>query len=163
MSFHGGLIGATTRHGPLRPQATASACLEPVRPRRQPSHLLGLLFGRIANFINGELWGRTGRRCPGPSCLPDRRAVRAPPEPALRSGPGRPRSPRRSCWRLTIARSFRCAWHDARHRITGIFVCRLRGRRASSWSSSASRTPRSVISSGGWLTMGMVLSHADAS
>ncbi len=57
MSFHGGFLGVVI------------ACLVYVRVRRIPflvfSDLLavvtpiGLLLGRIANFINGELWGRT--------------------------------------------------------------------------------------------------------
>ena len=61
MSFHGGLIGVLvaiwffgrkTRKGFF----TVSDFIAPVVP-------VGLFFGRIANFINGELWG-------GPSTLP---------------------------------------------------------------------------------------------
>lgn len=57
MSFHGGFLGVTVagivfvrRRGlaPL-PFADRLACAAP----------LGLFFGRLANFINGELWGRT--------------------------------------------------------------------------------------------------------
>lgn len=56
MSFHGGLIGValamyfTARaHGaPLLRVADAVALATPI----------GLLLGRLANFINGELWGR---------------------------------------------------------------------------------------------------------
>jgi len=56
MSFHGGLIGVILaaliyclRAGiPLRPAADMMALATPV----------GLLLGRIANFINAELWGR---------------------------------------------------------------------------------------------------------
>ena len=56
MSFHGGFLGVVvaawawaTRHGvaPLR-LADALAVVAPI----------GLFFGRIANFINAELWGR---------------------------------------------------------------------------------------------------------
>jgi phosphatidylglycerol:prolipoprotein diacylglycerol transferase len=56
MSFHGGLIGATLalalfgrRHGydPFSIFDIAAAVVP-----------IGLFFGRIANFINGELWGR---------------------------------------------------------------------------------------------------------
>jgi phosphatidylglycerol:prolipoprotein diacylglycerol transferase len=56
MSFHGGLIGATLgllifarRNGynPLSVFDIAAAVVP-----------IGLFFGRIANFINGELWGR---------------------------------------------------------------------------------------------------------
>jgi phosphatidylglycerol:prolipoprotein diacylglycerol transferase len=56
MSFHGGALGVTT------------AILLFTRARRIPIFAfsdiicaaipIGLLFGRIANFINGELWGR---------------------------------------------------------------------------------------------------------
>ncbi len=57
MSFHGGVIGVVaaiawfskTRNQPLLAVGDFVAPLVP----------LGLLFGRIGNFINGELWGRT--------------------------------------------------------------------------------------------------------
>ncbi len=58
MSFHGGLIGMTVvmiafsrKHG-IRTWSLLDliATVTPV----------GLFFGRIANFINAELWGRTG-------------------------------------------------------------------------------------------------------
>ena len=56
MSFHGGLIGTTVamllfarRNGiPVWSMFDIIAAVAP----------LGLFFGRIANFINGELWGR---------------------------------------------------------------------------------------------------------
>ena len=56
MSFHGGLIGVIVatlifcrRRGiDLWPFADRVACVAPV----------GLFFGRMANFINGELWGK---------------------------------------------------------------------------------------------------------
>ena len=56
MSFHGGLLGVLVagvlfcrRHGvPVLPLADAVAVAAPV----------GLLLGRVANFINAELWGR---------------------------------------------------------------------------------------------------------
>lgn len=56
MSFHGGLIGvlvvtvifARVKKIPFLAFADEIAVVAP----------LGLLFGRIANFINGELWGR---------------------------------------------------------------------------------------------------------
>ena len=58
MSFHGGLIGVviaawiyTGRHTIARMSA-ADALAIAAPP--------GLLFGRLANFINGELWGRPG-------------------------------------------------------------------------------------------------------
>ncbi len=56
MSFHGGMLGvvvalilfARRRAIPLLQLSDLVACAVP----------LGLFFGRIANFINGELWGR---------------------------------------------------------------------------------------------------------
>lgn len=56
MSFHGGMIGvavamiltARAHKMPLLRTADAVAVATP----------LGLMFGRLANFINGELWGR---------------------------------------------------------------------------------------------------------
>lgn len=56
MSFHGGLIGvilamalfAARRGLPFLEVADAAAVVTPI----------GLFFGRIANFINSELWGR---------------------------------------------------------------------------------------------------------
>lgn len=56
MSFHGGLLGVTVagyfysrRHAlPALRVGDLFACAAPI----------GLFFGRIANFINGELWGR---------------------------------------------------------------------------------------------------------
>ncbi|WP_419756262.1 prolipoprotein diacylglyceryl transferase [Brevundimonas sp.] len=57
MSFHGGLIGVTLAMVvfALRHQVrllSLGDLVAPVVP-------IGLGFGRIANFINGELWGRT--------------------------------------------------------------------------------------------------------
>ncbi|MFN8830668.1 MAG: prolipoprotein diacylglyceryl transferase [Labrys sp. (in: a-proteobacteria)] len=56
MAFHGGLIGAATaialyarRYGvPVLSYFDVAAAAAPI----------GLFFGRVANFINGELWGR---------------------------------------------------------------------------------------------------------
>ena len=56
MSFHGGLIGvllALAWHG----RRTGRSFLE-VGDFVGPLVPLGLMFGRIGNFINGELWGR---------------------------------------------------------------------------------------------------------
>ena len=56
MSFHGGLIGVTvalmgfSAVNKIRPLRLADAIV--------PAVPIGLFFGRIANFINGELWGR---------------------------------------------------------------------------------------------------------
>ena len=56
MSFHGGLVGCATalivlakkKNLPILSFADLASAVVP----------LGLFFGRIANFINGELWGR---------------------------------------------------------------------------------------------------------
>ncbi len=56
MSFHGGLIGVAValilfaRSQKINPLSLGDL-IAPVAP-------IGLFFGRIANFINGELWGR---------------------------------------------------------------------------------------------------------
>lgn len=56
MSFHGGFLGVVialfifARANGI-PALTLGDLIAPVAP-------IGLLFGRIANFINGELWGR---------------------------------------------------------------------------------------------------------
>lgn len=56
MSFHGGLIGVAlalflfARHHKVHPLSLGDL-IAPVVP-------IGLFFGRVANFINGELWGR---------------------------------------------------------------------------------------------------------
>ncbi|KAA5801565.1 prolipoprotein diacylglyceryl transferase [Alkalicaulis satelles] len=75
MSFHGGLIGvalalyftARAHNAPLMRVADAVALATPI----------GLLLGRLANFINGELWGRHAPDLPwamtfaaDPLCLP---------------------------------------------------------------------------------------------
>jgi phosphatidylglycerol:prolipoprotein diacylglycerol transferase len=56
MSFHGGLIGVTLA-------LVGFALANRISPLRlgdmvAPAAPIGLLFGRLANFINGELWGR---------------------------------------------------------------------------------------------------------
>ncbi len=56
MSFHGGMLGVTIaiilfaylRRLPLLCFSDVVACVVPI----------GLMLGRVANFINGELWGR---------------------------------------------------------------------------------------------------------
>lgn len=57
MSFHGGLLGVITAMGYIawrqkRTYWQVADLLAPTIP-------IGLGFGRIGNFINGELWGRT--------------------------------------------------------------------------------------------------------
>ncbi|HUO21073.1 MAG TPA: prolipoprotein diacylglyceryl transferase [Caulobacteraceae bacterium] len=56
MSFHGGLIGVILA-------IVGFSVVNRIRPLRvgdliAPAVPIGLFFGRIANFINGELWGR---------------------------------------------------------------------------------------------------------
>jgi phosphatidylglycerol:prolipoprotein diacylglycerol transferase len=56
MAFHGGLIGSIvaiwlfSRAMKANPWSTLDACAAAVP--------IGLFFGRLANFVNGELWGR---------------------------------------------------------------------------------------------------------
>jgi phosphatidylglycerol:prolipoprotein diacylglycerol transferase len=57
MSFHGGFLGATLAAWFFcwrrrLPFAAVADCIAVVGP-------IGLGFGRVGNFINGELWGRT--------------------------------------------------------------------------------------------------------
>lgn len=76
MSFHGGLLGVMTalviycrKHGiGLLSAADALAIATPP----------GLLFGRLANFINGELWGRPSD-VPWAMVFPNPRAAECPP------------------------------------------------------------------------------------
>ena len=57
MSFHGGLLGVATA---LIWFARANKIdLLKLADLTAPAVPFGLFFGRIANFINGELWGRT--------------------------------------------------------------------------------------------------------
>jgi phosphatidylglycerol:prolipoprotein diacylglycerol transferase len=57
MSFHGGMLGvlaATAMFARQRGRSIGSTCS--ILPRRCQG--VGLFFGRLGNFINGELWGR---------------------------------------------------------------------------------------------------------
>ena len=64
MSFHGGLLGVHRRAHPVLPAAQAfRSCAR--RPASRCAAPIGLFFGRIANFINGELCGRADRRALG--------------------------------------------------------------------------------------------------
>jgi len=75
MSFHGGFIGVilagvlfARKHGlPVASIGDAFAVTAPV----------GLFLGRIANFINGELWGRPSH-APWAVLFPDTRALQCP-------------------------------------------------------------------------------------
>ena len=59
MSFHGGAIGVIARALAVLPKAQAQLlrCSAIWFAWSQP---IGQFFGRIANFINGELWGKPG-------------------------------------------------------------------------------------------------------
>lgn len=79
MSFHGGLLGVAAamlffakKYGKLF--FTVSDFVAPVVP-------LGLFFGRIANFINGELWGAPSM-LPWAMVFPDPRAGGIPRHPS---------------------------------------------------------------------------------
>ena len=93
MSFHGGLLGAIlaillfARRRGLNGLAMLdlAAAVTPI----------GLFFGRIANFINGELWGRPAPDFPYAVVFPDGGTDPAPPEPALRGVCRRARPVRR--------------------------------------------------------------------
>ena len=64
MSFHGGLIGCNSLQLHLfakKNNVNQFVLLDLV----SLSAPIGIFFGRIANFINSELIGRTNRSCPG--------------------------------------------------------------------------------------------------
>lgn len=79
MSFHGGLIGIATacvlfarKHG-VSPLEVGDALAVAAPP--------GLLLGRLANFVNGELWGRP-TDLPWAVVFPDPRAGGLPRHPS---------------------------------------------------------------------------------
>ncbi len=109
MAFHGALLGCGlaiwlfARNNAVSPFSAMDLCAAAVP--------IGLLFGRLANFINGELWGRVTNvpwAMVFPEAklyLPQQRAAAAPSEPALRGRarrlgavprPARPHAPFRS-------------------------------------------------------------------
>ncbi len=57
MSFHGGLIGVTLALVFYARRQKIS--LLRLADQTAPCVPIGLFFGRVANFVNGELWGRT--------------------------------------------------------------------------------------------------------
>jgi phosphatidylglycerol:prolipoprotein diacylglycerol transferase len=79
MSFHGGMLGvvaaivwiAHSRRRRLLSIADLAACATP----------MGLFFGRLANFINGELWGRASD-VPWAMVFPDPAAGPSPRHPS---------------------------------------------------------------------------------
>jgi phosphatidylglycerol:prolipoprotein diacylglycerol transferase len=86
MSFHGGALGVIIA-------VAVFARLNNIDLLRlgdvvAPCVPFGLFFGRIANFINGELWGRPTDAPWGVDLPVAPRTACPPPEPALRSGAG---------------------------------------------------------------------------
>jgi phosphatidylglycerol:prolipoprotein diacylglycerol transferase len=79
MSFHGGFLGVIlavliwTRRNGAPPISTGDAVALAAPP--------GILFGRLANFINGELWGRP-TEVPWAMVFPDPRAGGVPRHPS---------------------------------------------------------------------------------
>ncbi len=79
MSFHGGMLGvaaaviwiAYSRRRPILAIGDLAACATPI----------GLFLGRIANFINGELWGRVSD-APWAMVFPDPAAGPLPRHPS---------------------------------------------------------------------------------
>ena len=127
MSFHGGMIGTVlgilylSRKEKLQWLRVHDyvACCVP----------FGLFFGRLANFVNHELWGAPAQRALGRSLSGDRRRHArgrppAAPEPALRSDPGGRRA--------------------VRHPLRG---CSGRRRRVTSRASSSAPSPSSTACS----------------
>ena len=81
MSFHGGFLGCVlavvlfARHRGISILSLGDLTCA--------AGTIGIFLGRIANFINGELWGRP-TDVPWAMVFPDRRPAAAPSQPALR-------------------------------------------------------------------------------
>ena len=84
MSFHGGFLGCVAAVMLFaRKNDISILSLGDITTAVAP---IGLLLGRIANFINSELWGRPAdSSVPVGDGIPQWRAVAAAPQPALRS------------------------------------------------------------------------------
>ncbi|MGL3604948.1 prolipoprotein diacylglyceryl transferase [Rhizobium sp. G187] len=148
MSFHGGFIGATLamvffarKHGlPLWSLFDIVASVAP----------LGIFFGRIANFINGELWGR-------PADLPW--AMAFPTGGPFPRHPSQLYEAALEGLLLFLLLQALGRLGSLKHpgRITGIFVTAYAAARIFV---EFFREPDAQIGYlvGGWLTMGMVLS-----
>ena len=85
MSFHGGLIGVTV-------STLLFARRRGISPFRLGDLIaaagpIGLFFGRIANFVNGELYGRASDM-PWAVIFPARRRYSPPSQPTVRSDAG---------------------------------------------------------------------------
>ena len=147
MSFHGGLLGVLVADGAVC-LAPAAAISRDVFDFAAPLPALGLFFGRIGNFINGELWGKPTTRARGAFNV-ERPVVRHPSQlyEACLEG-------------LVLFTSCGGLRRKPRPRLapSGLFLAASTASRASSSSSCACRMSTSAISAGGWLTMGQVLS-----
>lgn len=77
MAFHGGFLGVVL--GVIGWSLSAKAPMVRVGDAVAAVTPLGLFFGRIANFVNGELWGRPTTVSWG-VVFPDSRAQVCPPE-----------------------------------------------------------------------------------
>ena len=101
MSFHGGALGVTIAIVLFtRARRISLFAFSDIITEAMP---IGLFFGRIANFINGELYGRA-EQCALGDDFPEWRPGAAPSEPALRSGlRGDPAVPAALCRRAAAA------------------------------------------------------------
>ena len=138
MSFHGGFLGtilamvlfARVRKIPIWSLIDVIA----------PSVTFGLFLGRLANFINGELYGRV-TDVPWAMVFPDGRPRAAPSEPALRGG-----ARRRRCCSSSCASSPTATTSSPRRASSPAPSPPATASRAPSSSSSASPTSRSATS-----------------
>ena len=134
MAFHGGLIGAIIGMALFARGATATALPHRRRSFAPPSRRSGIFFGRLANFIKPEMWGRPTRRSLGDGLSrrpATRRAIRA-------SSMRRASKASRSCSALVRRAQRRAEAAGPRHRPLRRRLWRWR---ASSANFSASRIP----------------------
>jgi phosphatidylglycerol:prolipoprotein diacylglycerol transferase len=133
MSFHGGFLGcvaavmlfAGSRGIPILSLGDITTAVGPI----------GLFLGRLANFINSELWGRPDAERALGDGVSQWRAAAAPSEPALRGGARRARAVRAMLALMIRMRRAEAAGPDPRQ------LSRSATRwRASSANSSASPT-----------------------
>ena len=105
MSFHGGFLGvilamalfARARKLNLLSLLDLGAVVTPI----------GLFTGRVANFVNGELWGRPAPDVPWAMAFPAAGPVRRRPAVTATGGPAGPSPGRRP---RAPARPRRCSW-----------------------------------------------------
>ncbi len=81
MSFHGGFAGCVAAVVLFaKKRGNSRSCRSATSPA--PGGPIGMFLGRIANFINGELWGRPGD-VPWAFVFPGGGTAAAPSKPAL--------------------------------------------------------------------------------